>query len=141
MMPAGQISCADSPKGLDQRRMEIMASNTNPNTNPFGVSVAVYQQFATLSMQLMQRWFDMQLRFFQAVVTGEGLSRATAEWQEFVQDSMQKTIDLATQTQGELRDTIAAQATLFEERAKRNTDDIVQAVSTMAAKGVRGSHG
>jgi hypothetical protein len=113
--------------------MEMIAGNTNP----FGASVAAYQQFATLSMQLMQRWFELQLKLFQAVVTGEGLSRATAEWQQFVQDSMQKTIDLATQTQGDLRDTIAAKATSFEEMAKRNTEDIVQAVRTTPPKGAR----
>ena len=107
------------------------------NSNPFGATVATYQQFAALSLQLTQRWFEMQLKLFQAVVTGEGLSSATAEWQQFIQDSMQKTIELATRTQGDLRDTMAAQASSFEQMAKRNTEDIVQTVNRTAAKSAR----
>ena len=82
------------------------------NPNPISANWAPYQQFASLSIQLMQQWYELQFRAFRVVAQG----------------SMRNTLDLATQAQSNLRHAIAAQITSFQGVAKRNAENMVQDV-------------
>jgi len=104
----------------------------HPN-NVIAANIQVLQQFATLSMQIMQRGFELQLKTYEVYLTGQGLSRAAAEWQELIQHSAQRTIELLTRAQTDMRQAIAAQATPLNEMAERSAEDLTHAVEQTVA--------